>query len=83
MAKVEETTDKAEAAAGAKVDEAAVVAKKEAAEKVEAVSEKLGVDAPPVSLDVVDEAAELTKGKVAEGGAAVDTKVKAAVGPAQ
>ena len=83
MAKVEETTDKAEAAAGAKVDEAAVVAKKEAAEKVEAVSEKLGVDAPPVSLDVVDEAAELTKGKVAEGGVAVDTKVKAAVGPAQ
>ena len=83
VAKVEETTDKAEAAAAAKVDEAAAAAKTEAAEKVEAVSEKLGVDAPPVSLEVVDQAAELTKGKVAEGGAAVDTKVKAAVGPAQ
>ena len=83
MAKVEETTDKAEAAAGAKVDEAAVVAKKEAAEKVEAVSEKLGVDAPPVSMEKIDEAAELTKGKVAEGGAATDAAVKAAVGPAQ
>ena len=34
-------------------------------------------------MEVIDQAAELTKGKVAEGGAAVDTKVKAAVGPAQ
>ena len=83
MAKVEETTDAAEAKASAKVDEAAVVAKTEAKEQVDAVSEKLGVDAPPVSLDVVDEAAELTKGKVAEGGAATTDAVKAAVGPAQ
>ena len=44
----------------------------------------LGVEAPPVSLDVVDQAAELTKGKVAEGGAATDAAVKkAVVGPAQ
>ena len=42
------------------------------------------VDAPPVSMEVVDEAAELTKGKVAEGGAATDDAVKkAVVGPAQ
>ena len=42
------------------------------------------VDAPPVSMDVIDQAAELTKGKVAEGGAATDDAVKAAVvGPAQ
>ena len=82
--KVEVATDKAEAAASAKVDEAAAAAKTEATEKVEAVSEKLGVDAPPVSLDVVDEAAELTKGKVAEGGAATtDAVKKAVVGPAQ
>lgn len=66
------------------MDEAAAAAKTEATEKVDAVSEKLGVDAPPVSMDAIDKAAELTKGKVAEGGAAVDTKVKAAVaGPAQ
>ena len=84
MAKVEETTDKAEAAAATKVDEAAAAAKTEAKEQVDAVSEKLGVDAPPVSLDVVDEAAELTKGKVTEGGAATTDAVKAAVaGPAQ
>ena len=74
---------KAEAAASAKVDEAAATAKTEAAEKVDAGSEKLGVDAPEVSMEAIDQAAELTKGKVAEGGAAVDTKVKAAVGPAQ
>jgi len=43
--KVEVATDKAEAAAAAKVDEAAAAAKTEATEKVEAVSEKLGVDA--------------------------------------
>ena len=84
MAKVEETTDKAEAAAATKVDEAAAAAKTEAKDKVDAVSEKLGVDAPPVSLEVVDQAAELTKGKVAEGGAATTDAVKAAVaGPAQ
>ena len=35
-------------------------------------------------MEKIDEAAELTKGKVAEGGAAVDDKVKkAVVGPAQ
>ena len=83
VAKVEETTDAAEAKASAKVDEAAVVAKEEAAEKVDAVAEKLGVDAPPVSMEVIDQAAELTKGKVAEGGAATDDAVKKAVGPAQ
>ena len=81
--KVEVATDKAEAAAATKVDEAAAAAKTEAKDKVEAVSEKLGVDAPPVSLEVVDQAAELTKGKVAEGGAATTDAVKAAVGPAQ
>ena len=84
VAKVEETTDKAEAAAATKVDEAAAAAKTEATEKVEAVSEKLGVDAPPVSMEVIDQAAELTKGKVAEGGAATaDAVKKAVVGPAQ
>ena len=42
------------------------------------------VDAPPVSLEAIDQAAELTKGKVAEGGAATDDAVKkAVVGPAQ
>ena len=42
------------------------------------------VDAPPVSMEVIDQAAELTKGKVAEGGAATTDAVKAAVvGPAQ
>ena len=42
------------------------------------------VDAPPVSMEVIDQAAELTKGKVAEGGAATDDAVKkAVVGPAQ
>ena len=66
-----------------KVDEAAAAAKVEAAEKVDEAAGKLGVEAPPVSMEVIDQAAELTKGKVAEGGAAVDTKVKAAVGPAQ
>ena len=84
MAKVEETTDAAEAKASAKVDEAAAAAKTEAKDKVDAVSEKLGVDAPPVSMEKIDEAAELTKGKVAEGGAATDDAVKkAVVGPAQ
>ena len=83
MAKVEETTDAAEAKASTKVDEAAAAAKVETAEKVDAVSEKLGVDAPPVSMEAIDEAAALTKGKVAEGGAATDAAVKAAVGPAQ
>ena len=100
--KVEVATDKAEAAASAKVDEAAAAAKTGAKDKVDAASMawggrgdrsdsaqvdeaagKLGVDAPPVSLDVVDEAAELTKGKVAEGGAATTDAVKQAVGPAQ
>jgi len=81
--KVEVATDKAEAAAATKVDEAAAAAKTEAADKVDAVSEKLGVDAP-VSMEVIDQAAELTKGKVAEGGAATDDAVKkAVVGPAQ
>ena len=65
------------------VDEAAAAAKTEAKEQVDAVSEKLGVDAPPVSMEAIDEAAALTKGKVAEGGAATDAAVKAAVGPAQ
>ena len=74
---------KAEAAASAKVDEAAATAKTEAAEKVDAVSEKLGVDAPPVSMEAIDQAAELTKGKVSEGGAATTDKVKEVVGPAQ
>ena len=83
MAKVEETTDAAEAKASTKVDEAAAAAKSEATEKVEAVSEKLGVDAPPVSMEAIDQAAELTKGKVAEGGAATTDAVKKAVGPAQ
>ena len=83
MAKVEETTDKAEAAAATKVDEAAAAAKTGAKEQVDAVSEKLGVDAPPVSMEVIDQAAELTKGKVAEAGAATDDAVKKAVGPAQ
>ena len=67
----------------AQVDEAAAAAKVEGAEKVDAVSEKLGVDAPLVSMEALDEAAALTKGKVAEGGAATDAAVKAAVGPAQ
>jgi len=84
VAKVEETTDKAEAAAATKVDEAAAAAKTEAKDQVDAASEKLGVDAPPVSMEVIDQAAELTKGKVAEGGAATDDAVKkAVVGPAQ
>ena len=39
--------------------------------------------APPVSTEVIDHAAELTKGKVAEGGAATTDAVKQAVGPAQ
>mgnify|MGYP001387091623 CR=1 FL=1 len=65
------------------VDETAVVAKKEATEKVDEAAGKLGVDAPPVSMEVIDQAAELTKGKVAEGGAATTDAVKAAVGPAQ
>ena len=44
----------------------------------------IGVDAPPVSMEAIDQAAELTKGKVAEGGAATDDAVKkAVVGPAQ
>ena len=51
---------------------------------MDAAAGKLGVDAPPVSMDVFDQAAELTKGKVAEGGAATDDAVKkAVVGPAQ
>ena len=84
MAKVEETTDAAEAKASAKVDEAAAAAKVEAAEKVDEAAGKLGVDAPPVSMDAIDKAAELTKDKVAEGGAATDDAVKkAVVGPAQ
>ena len=62
---------------------AAAAAKTEAAEKVDAVSEKLGVDAPEVSMEAIDQAAELTKGKVAEGGAATTDAVKQAVGPAQ
>ena len=42
------------------------------------------IDAPPVSMEVIDQAAELTKGKVADGGAATDDAVKkAVVGPAQ
>ena len=76
MAKVEETTDAAEAKASTKVDEAAAAAKVETAEKVDAVSEKLGVDAPPVSMEAIDQAAELTKGKVSEGGAATTDKVR-------
>ena len=83
MAKVEETTDKAEAAAATKVDEAAAAAKTEAKDKVDAVSDKLGVDAPEVSMDAIDQAAELTKGKVADGGTATTDAVKKAVGPAQ
>ena len=51
-----------------------------AKEKVDAVGEKLGVDAPPVSMEAIDEAAELTKGKVA---GPRRTAVKAAVGPAR
>ena len=35
-------------------------------------------------MEVIDKAAELTKGKIAEGGTATDNVVKAAVaGPAQ
>ena len=34
-------------------------------------------------MEAIDEAAELTKGKVAEGGAKTNEAVKAAVGPAQ
>ena len=84
VAKVEETTDKAEAAAAAKVDEAAAAAKAEAKDKIDEAAGKLGVDAPPVSMEAIDQAAELTKGKVAEGGAATDDAVKkAVVGPAQ
>merc|ERR1719362_2317393 len=80
---------KADTASAASTKEASttekVVAKvEETTDKVEAAAGKLGVDAPPVSLEVVDEAAELTKGKVAEGGAATDDAVKkAVVGPAQ
>ena len=51
--------------------------------QVDEAAGKLGVDAPPVSMEAIDEAAALTKGKVAEGGAATDAAVKAAVGPAQ
>jgi hypothetical protein len=65
----------------AQVDEAAAAAKVEGAEKVDEAAGKLGVDAPPVSMEVIDQAAELTKGKVAE--AATTDAVKAAVGPAQ
>ena len=84
VAKVEETTDAAEAKASTKVDEAAAAAKTEAKDKVDAVSDKLGVDAPEVSMEAIDEAAALTKGKVAEGGAATtDAVKKAVVGPAQ
>ena len=67
----------------AQVDEAAAAAKTEAKTQVDAAAGKLGVDAPPVSMEAIDKAAELTKGKVAEGGAATDAAVKAAVGPAQ
>ena len=82
--KVEVATDKAEAAAATKVDEAAAATKVEAAVKVDEAAGKLGVDAPPVSMEVIDKAAELTKGKIAEGGTATDNVVKAAVaGPAQ
>ena len=82
--KVEVATDKAEAAAATKVDEAAAAAKTETKEQVDAAAGKLGVDAPPVSMEAIDKAAELTKGKVAEGGAATDDAVKkAVVGPAQ
>ena len=70
-------------AADAVADVAAPAKPEEAAEKVDAVAEKLGVDAPPVSMEVIDQAAELTKGKVAEGGAKTNEAVKAAVGPAQ
>ena len=46
--------------------------------------ERTGKRCPPVSMEAIDEAAELTKGKVAEGGAATDDAVKkAVVGPAQ
>jgi len=45
VAKVEETTDAAEAKASAKVDEAAAAAKTEAKEQVDAAAGKLGVDA--------------------------------------
>ena len=84
VAKVEETTDKAEAAAATKVDEAAAAAKTETKDKVDEAAGKLGVDAPPVSMEAIDKAAELTKGKVAEGGTATTDAVKAAVvGPAQ
>ena len=52
--------------------------------KIDEAAGKLGVDAPPVSMEVIDKAAELTKGKIAEGGTATDNVVKAAVaGPAQ
>ena len=54
-----------------------------AKDKIDEAAGKLGVDAPPVSMEAIDQAAELTKGKVGEAGAAVDDKVKAAVGPAQ
>ena len=82
--KVEVATDKAEAAAATKVDEAAAAAKTETKDKVDEAAGKLGVDAPPVSMEAIDKAAELTKGKVAEGGTATTDAVKAAVvGPAQ
>ena len=61
----------------------AAAAKAEAKDKIDEAAGKLGVDAPPVSMEAIDQAAELTKGKVGEAGAAVDDKVKAAVGPAQ
>ena len=71
-------------AAATKVDEAAAAAKTETKDKVDEAAGKLGVDAPPVSMEAIDKAAELTKGKVAEGGTATTDAVKAAVvGPAQ
>ena len=75
---------KKSAADTAAVAPAADAAADVAAPKVDEAAGKLGVDAPPVSMEVIDKAAELTKGKIAEGGTATDNVVKAAVaGPAQ
>ena len=86
--KVDEAAAAAKTGAKDKVDAASMAwggrGDRSDSAQVDEAAGKLGVDAPPVSMDVFDQAAELTKGKVAEGGAATDDAVKkAVVGPAQ
>jgi len=86
--KVDEAAAAAKTGAKDKVDAASMAwggrGDRSDSAQVDEAAGKLGVDAPPVSMDAIDKAAELTKGKVAEGGAATDDAVKkAVVGPAQ